>query len=89
MSIQAQDDSLRGIYGENVNEFLSMSIFEEPYVSVEGKKKKTKKKNREQMSDWLSNNITGLISVNQLHQGSEFKLTAHFLLLQTAVCNAP
>lgn len=34
------------------------------------------------MSDWLSNNTTGLISVNQLHQGSKFKLQAHFLLLQ-------
>lgn len=42
------------------------------------------------MSDWLSNNVTGLISVNQLHRGSKFKLTAHFLLLQTAAaCNTP
>lgn len=80
VSIRAESDSLRGIHCENVNEFLTRSIFEEPCVSV--KRKKKRRKNIHQMSDWLSNNITGLISVNQLHQGSKFKLTAHFLLLQ-------
>lgn len=42
--IWAETDSLRGIYCENVNEFLTKSIFEEPYVSVEGKWKKKEKK---------------------------------------------
>lgn len=75
----AGSDSLRGIYCENVNELLTKSIFEEPCVSVEGKKeeKRGEKKNRQQMSDWLSNNVTGLISVNQLLQGIEFMLTLH------------
>ena len=57
--IWVDSDSLRGIYCENVNEFLTKSIFEEPYVAVEGEKKKREKKCRQQMSDWLSNNITG------------------------------
>ncbi len=65
-----------------MNEYLTKSIFEEPYVSVEGKEKEKGEKNRQQMSHWLSNNITGLISVNQLHQGIKFKLKTHFLLLQ-------
>lgn len=43
--IWADSDSLRGIYCENVNEFLTKSIFEEPYVAVEGEKKKREKKN--------------------------------------------
>lgn len=46
VSIRAQDDSLRGIYSENVNEFLSKSIFEEPYVSVEEKKEEKKTESR-------------------------------------------
>lgn len=51
--------------------------------------KKEKRKKRQAADVWLvEQQHNRLISVNQLHQGNELKLTAHFLLLQT-VCNTP
>lgn len=43
VNIRAESDSLRRIYCVNMNESLTRSIFEEPCVSVEGKKTEEEK----------------------------------------------
>lgn len=45
---------IRGIHCENVNGFLTKSIFEEPYVSVERKKRRRKKKTARCLTDWAT-----------------------------------